>query len=142
MNKRAQCQTTIEDLLRKSAPALRPPVASRVAAACERAAAAPAPSPLREPRTFTRPLLRVAACLALLLGVAALMRPRPPAAPPPQPTAAVPPSLPAVATFRDLADLMQRQELATSLASEADNLTADLVDLTAILNERTLAILF
>jgi bifunctional pyridoxal-dependent enzyme with beta-cystathionase and maltose regulon repressor activities len=91
---------------------------------------------LRDPRTFIKPLLRVAACLALLLGIAVLMRPATRA-----PSAAFP-ALPTLTTFSDLADLMQRQELATSLASEIDNLAADLTDLTAALNERTLAILF
>lgn len=141
MNTPTNRETAVEMRLRQTVPPLREPDLSRVSAACVRAASSSSASPLREPRTFIRPLLRVAASFALLLGVAVLMRPKHPAA---ERLArpAVPPSLPAVATFRDLADLMQRQDLANSLASEADNLSADLTDLTARLNERTLSILF
>lgn len=136
MQRQTARQTATEALLRQSVPPLRRPDPDRVAEACARIASAPARSPLRDPRTFVKPLLRVAACLALLLGVAVLMRPAVRA------PSVVYPTLPTVATFSDLADLMQRQELATSLASEIDNLAADLTDLTAALNERTLAILF
>jgi len=126
---------------REAAPSLRAPSPARVAAACDCVRSEDVLSPLRKPGTFTRPLLRVAACLALLLGVAALMRPARPASKQELARLAAP-ALPAVATFADLADLMQNQELATCLTSEADNLSADLVDLTDTLNARTLEILF
>jgi hypothetical protein len=123
----------MEERLRKSAPPLRAPDARRVAKACAHLASAPSVSPLREPATFTKPLLRVAACLALLFGIALLMRPSKQAAPVP--------ALPSM-TFNDLAALMKTSDLENALASEVTDLASDLADLTAVLNDRTLAILF
>jgi hypothetical protein len=126
-------QTGFEKKLRQSVPTLCAPDPARVAEACARIASAPPVSPLREPRTFTKPLLRVAACLALLFGIALLLRPARQAAP-------VSP-LPSI-TFDGLAVLMKTQDLENTLACEATDLAADLAALSAALNDRTLAILF
>lgn len=133
MRKNPTRQTDLETRLRRSVPPLRAPDPARVAKACARTAAAPPLSPLRAPRTFTRPLLRVAACLALLAGVVLLLRPPPRATPVP--------ALPSL-SFNDLATLMKTQDLENSLAGEAADLASDLSDLTAVLNDRSLAILF
>ena len=135
MSKKSDRKTALEERLRQSAPPLRPPDPVRAARACARVVSAAPASPLREPRTFLRPLLRVAACLALLFGIALLMRPRT------QPATALP-ALPSVATFRDLTDLMETQNLANALSAEASNLAADLAGLTTALNERSFSILF
>ena len=133
MRKNRSLQTAMEERLRQSAPPLRAPNPARVAKACGRIASAPPVSALLEPRTFIKPLLRVAACVALLAGIALLLRPAPQ-------TVTVP-ALPPI-TFTDLTTLMDTQKFGNTLASEADDLTADLVALTAVLNDRTLAILF
>lgn len=135
MHMTANQKTALEKRLRQSAPPLRPPDPERADRACARVASAAPASPLREPRTFLRPLLRVAACLALLVGTALLMRPKA------QPTTALP-ALPSVATFRDLTDMMETQGLAKALSAEASDLAADLAGLTTALNERSFAILF
>ncbi len=141
MNKRKKQADVLEARLRGTAAQLRPPDPARVAAACARAAEEVLLSPLRESRTFTRPLLRVAACLALLLGLAVLTRPlrQNPAV---ATTLAVQPQLPSLATFGDFAELMGAQELAASLVFEADNLSSDFADLTAQFNASTFSILF
>ena len=115
-------QTSFEKRLRQGVPTLRAPDPARVDEACARIASAPPASPLRETRTFTKPLLRVAACLALLFGIALLLRPARQAAP-----ASTLPSIP----FDGLAVLMKTQDLENTLACEATNLAADLAALTA-----------
>lgn len=135
MSKKSDRKTALEERLRQSAPPLRPHDPARTARACARVASAAPASPLREPRTFLRPLLRVAACLALLVGTALLIRPKA------QPATALP-ALPSVATFRDLTDMMETQGLAKALSAEASDLAADLAGLTTALNERSFAILF
>lgn len=127
-------QQAMEERLRHSAPSLRAADPARVDAACANIAAAAPLSPLKQPHTFLRPLLRVAACLLLMLGIALLTRPKQ------QPPALQP--LPAFATLTDIKDLMVPQALNNSLACEAEDLASDLADLTAVLNERTFAILF
>lgn len=122
-----------EERLRKSAPALRAPDRARVESACAQVVRASPRSPLREPRTFLRPLLRLAACLALMLGLALLLRPKPRAALP---------ALPSFTTLSDIRELMVPSPLKNSLACEAEDLASDLAGLTAVLNERTFAILF
>ena len=133
MRKNRTLQTAMEERLRQSVPPLREPDPARVAEACGRIASAPPVSALLEPHTFIKPLLRVAACIALLAGVALLLRPAP--------QSVTVPALPPM-TFTNLATLMDTQKFGTALASEADDLAADLVALTAVLNDRTLAILF
>ena len=133
MQKNPAPATALETALRQAAPPLRAADPARVAQACARIAAAPPVSPLRLPQTFLKPLRRVAACLALLFVATVLLRPRQPAV--------IVPELPSV-TFSDLAALMHTQTLETSLNGEASNLAADLADLSAVLNERSLAILF
>ncbi|MEI7901344.1 MAG: hypothetical protein WCK89_13920 [bacterium] len=133
MRKNPTLQAATEEKLRQSAPRLHAPDPARVAKACMRIASAPPHAPLRQLHTFAKPLLRVAACLALLFGVARLLRPTPK-------TAAVP-AWPSI-TFNDLATLMGTQDLENTLAGEASALAADLAELTAVLNDRTLAILF
>ena len=127
-------QRAMEERLRQRAPSLRPPSRARVDAACARVASAAPLPPLKRPHTFLRPLLRVAACLLLTVSIALLMRPKqkPPAMQP----------LPSFATLTDIRDLMVPQALNNSLAGEAEDLASDLADLTAVLNERTFAILF
>jgi hypothetical protein len=133
MRKKQAQQRALEERLRSCAPALRAPDGARVDRACARAASAAPLSPLRTPHTFVRPMLRLAACLALMLVVAQLMRPKPrPAVP----------ALPSFTTLSDIKDLMVPQNLKNSLACEAEDLASDLADLTAVLNERTFAILF
>jgi hypothetical protein len=130
----------LQGRLRQAAPPLRAPNRERVDRACARlAGAGSSASPLRDPRTFARPLLRLAACAALLLAVAVLLKPAERA---PRASLAQVPSLPAVATFGDLADLMSKHEVASALVSEADSLTTDLSALSAVVNESAFAILF
>ena len=123
----------LENTLRQSAQPLRTADRARVEKACARIASAPPFSALREPHTFMKPLLRVAACAALLVGIALLMRPKP------QNAATL--TLPSV-SLNDLTALMGSQNLKNTLACEADDLATDLAGLTAILNDRSLAILF
>lgn len=134
MRKQKIVQNALEERLRQGAPALRAPDRARIDKACATALCAAPLSPLRAPRVFLKPLLRVAACLALMLGIALLMRPKTQAA------AAQP--LPSFATLTDIKDMMVPQTLRNSLAGEAEDLASDLADLTAVLNERTFAILF
>ena len=124
---------SLESALRQSAPPLRTADHARVEKACTRIASVPPLSALREPQTFMKPLLRIAACAALMLGIALLVRPKP------QNAAAL--KLPSV-SLNDLTALMGSQNLENTLACEADALAADLACLTAILNDRSLAILF
>jgi hypothetical protein len=134
MRKNLQSQTALEERLRQNVPPLRAPDLTRVSRACMRSVSAPPVSPLRKPHTFTQPLLRVAACLTLLAGVALLIRPKP--------LATTFPALPSAATFYELTTLMGTQSLENALACEAADLASDLADLTAVLNDRTLALLF
>ncbi len=133
MRKKSNSATALEAALRQAVPSLRSADPARVSKACARIAATPPVSPLHLPQTFIKPLLRVAACCALLLGIAVLLRPR-------QPAETVP-NLPSV-TLNDFTALMPKQAFENSLASEAANLATDLADLTAALNERSLSILF
>jgi hypothetical protein len=88
---------------------------------------------LWQPSLLIRPLLRVAAAVALLVGAALLLRVKP------QPAAvAASPS----AVFNDLATLMSAPTLKNTLAGEEDDLVSDLTDLTAVLSARAQAILF
>ena len=133
MRKQTIRRPPVEDRLRQSRPPIHAADHARVSIACARIAAAPTVSPLREPHTFIKPLLRrVAACAALLLGVGLLLRPTPP------PTVPARPSL----SLCDLTALVSTPALENTLASEASDLASDLAALTAVLNERTLAILF
>ena len=133
MRKKSNPSTALETALRQTVPPLRAADPARVLSACARVTAAPPVPPLLLPQTFIKPLLRVAACCALLFGIAVLLRPRTPAA--------TVPNLPPV-TFNGLTALRHAQALDNSLASEAATLASDLADLTAVLNERSLAILF
>lgn len=135
MQTRQMSRRAIEERLRQGAPAPRPPDRARVDRVCAQLAPGLPPSPLKAPRTFFRPLLRVAACLLLMLGIAVLMRPKPRPAAAPQPA-------PSFETFRDLTSLMVPQDIKNTLACEAEDLASDIASLTAALNERTLAILF
>ena len=133
---RQMSQQAMETRLRQGAPALRLPDSARIDRVCAQLASRqPPPSPLKAPRTFFRPLLRVAACLLLMLGIAVLMRPKPRPSAAPQPP-------PAFVTFRDLTNLVVPQEIKNTLACEAEDLATDIASLTAVLNERSLAILF
>lgn len=138
MRARDEQTTPLEERLRRAAPPLRPADPARVNAALGRLAAAGAPLPLRAAPLFARHLGRVAAGLVLTLGLAGalLLRPRP------QQDASGAAAMPDVATFGDLAELMQSQDLAHALAGEAANLTDDLANLTDTLNQSTLEILF
>ncbi len=136
MRNLAEKNMNVEERLRRSVPPLRPADLARVATAFGRIkVGGDQPAPLCARQTFARPLIRTAAGLVLLLGLAAvLMRPQPP----PAIAGADVPQM--TTTFGDVADLIQRQEFA--LSGEADNLTDDLVVLTDALNENALAILF
>ena len=123
----------LENTLRHAAPPLGTPDPESVAKACMRIASSQPLSPLMNPHTFTQPLLRVAACIALLCGIALLMRTKQ------QNTAAL--AFPTV-TFNELKTLTGTQNLESALACEAADIATDLADLTTILNDRTLAILF
>jgi len=126
-------QKTLEEQLRSSVPPLRTADQARVNRACARLTAAPSLPPLRNPATFARPLLRVAACFAVFLGVALLVHFRSQ----PQATFALP-SL----TFNDIPFVANAQSMENSLVSEANDLALDLTDLSDVLNKHTLAILF
>ena len=123
----------LENDLRQAAPPLGTPDHECVARACARIASSRPPSPLMNPHTFAKPLLRVAACLVLLCGLALLMRTKP------QNTATL--AFPTV-TFNELKTLTGTQNLESALACEAADIATDLADLTTILNDRTLSILF
>lgn len=129
--------STLEGRLRRAAPPLRAADPARVSAALDRIGCDASREPLRANRPFVRPLVRAAAGLVLLLSLAGvLIRPQP------RPSAPSTGGVPQVATFDDLAGLMQSQELSHVLAGEAANLTEDLADLTDALNESALEILF
>ena len=125
--------TMLEKRLRSGVPPLREPNPSRVDNACARLASPPALTPLRDPRTFVRPLLRVAACFAVLFGIALLVHLK-----------SQPPTSPTLPSFKlsDIPFVVNAQSLEDALAVEANDLALDLTDLSAVINQHTLAILF
>ena len=131
MRNKKQKIEALENTLRQAAPSLCTPDHASVAKACARIASSQTLCPLMNPHTFAKPLLRVAACAALLFGAALLMRPKHQAAL----------ALPSV-TFNELKALAGTQNLENTLACEAANLATDMTGLTSILNDRSLAILF
>lgn len=136
MRNLAEHTLNVEERLRRSVPPIRRADPARVAAALGRIATdSDQPAPFCARQAFARPLIRAAAGLVLLLGLATvLMRPQS------HPATAGGADAPQVTTFSDVADLIQRPELA--LSGEADNLTDDLVVLTDALNANAFAILF
>ena len=137
MSEHAEHMKRLEERLKRSVPPLAPANPARVAAACRRIAEAGAPPRQLAPISLMRRLARAAACLALAAGLASVLTRH---YQPSRTTGEV--NMPQVATFGDLADLMQNQKLAQALAGEAANLTDDLANLTEALNTSTLSILF
>ncbi len=134
MSKSKNRQNALEERLRRSAPALRAPDRARVDKACAAAESAAPLSPLRPPHSSLKPLLSAAACLALMLGILLLTHP-----------GRQTPALQPLSDFSSLTDVKQLivpQNLRNPLTGEAEDLASDLTDLTAVLNERTFAILF
>jgi len=126
----------LEQALRHGVPPLPPADAARVSRACLSLADA-APAPRHRPHFLAKPAIRAAAGLLFLASAALLIRP---AARPGTPAAPLPP-LTADAFLYPFGALADTQTFA-DLAVESGKLAADLADLTAILNEHTLSILF
>jgi len=137
MKRERQLQSPLEASLRRCAPPLRPPDSARVNRACERLSALHAPPDAPRPHAFARPLLRVAAGLVLLGSAAVWVQNASRVA-----SVTDMPHVAAVPLFYELNALAGTPALTATLASETDNLVADLAALATVLNDRSLAILF
>jgi len=123
--------------LRRAAPPLGRVNPLRVTRACTRIAGArPAPVLFRL-HTLVRPLARIAAGLVLLSGVAVLLKPNPRETP-----MTGLPHIDPLPLLAHLDTLVDTRSVTGALAAESDNLLSDLTALTAVLNDRSLAILF
>jgi len=133
-----QLHRLLEASLRRCAPPLSPPDAARVNRACEclNALHALAGAP-RRARAFAKPLLHIAAGLALLGSAAVWVQNASRVT-----TVTEMPHVAAVPLFDDLNALAGTPALTATLACETDNLVADLAALATVLNDRSLAILF
>ena len=130
----------VERLLKESAPPPGRPDARRVARACDAVGRLPrAAAPVLSPRLFVRPLLRLAAGLAVAAGIALLypkgLRHQE------SPKGAVP-AIASVSVPEEYRKWVGPDLLTDTLATESANLVADLTTLTTVLNDRTFAILF
>jgi hypothetical protein len=135
-NSHAHAPECIEQKLRRNVPPLPAHREARVARICAALAALPPPAPHRRAHdVFQHVLPRAAAACLLAAATLCLVRF---AAPPP----AAPPSLPTLAFLSELERLPGPQQMTAALHAETDNLLLDFMALTAILNDRSLAILF
>ena len=136
--KTTQRDNALDNLLKKAAPPLGAPDAARVERACDRLVAerTTARSSL-SPDLFVRSLTRIAACVAVALGIVLAYRiaSRPAAGDASAANVAIP--MPA-----DLNTLLSTRVLTDTLATESANFVSDLTDLTVVLNNRACAILF
>lgn len=130
----------VERLLKENAPPPGRPDTRRVARACDAVGRLPrAAAPVLSPRLFVRPLLRLAAGLAVAAGIALLyprgLRDR-------EPQTVTAPAIASVSVPEEYRKWVGPDLLTDTLTTESANLVADLTTLTAVLNERTFAILF
>lgn len=130
--------TELEQRLRRAAPPCAPAHAARVARVCAAVDTLPPPCARHAPHPAFRLLARRIAALALIVLTAVLatrLATRQPLRP------SLPP-LSATSLLDGLSTLHVPQRMTGPLAAESEDLLTDLVTLTTVINERTLAILF
>ncbi len=128
---------TLENALRQSAPALGHADATRVGRACGRLAGLRPPEAARlRPHPVAKSFLRIAA--GLIVAGSALLLLKSTA---PRPSGEMP-HLVSVPYFSELDTWAGNPTAPDALANESANLVSDLATLTAVLNERSLCILF
>ncbi len=145
MTDETQIHLSVEELLSQATPPLAQPDGKRVARACEAVsrlaqdgAQADRLSVRFTGRHLLRPALRLAACLAIILGASLFFKATRRST---APYASLPTYSPGAVT-ETLDALVDTKEVTEALATESANLVSDLATLTAVVNERTLAILF
>lgn len=129
--------TELEQRLRRAAPPCAPAHAVRIARVCASLNDLP-PRTRHAPHPAFRLIARRVAALALIVLTAVLVT-RLATRQPLQPSL---PLLSATSLLDGLGALHVPQRMTGPLAAESENLLTDLVTLTAVVNERTLAILF
>jgi hypothetical protein len=131
--------TELEQRLRRAAPPCAPaPRAARVARVCAAVDTLPPPRSHHSAHPAFRLLARRVAALALIV-LSAVLATRLATRQPLQPSL---PLLSATSLLDGLGALHVPQRMTGPLAAESENLLTDLVTLTTVVNERTLAILF